>query len=207
MTIEVRALDPEGRRSVAVQQRRVDWTLSRPGGARIDVLTLLELPPGRYRIRSGVHSGLLAKSGSVYEDVVVPDFSRVPLSLSGVVLTAGVTSAAASEDAVTKLLPLLPTTAREFATSDRVSGFLRVYQSSRVQPKSATVSLSVRDVSDAVVFDALETIEAARFQQGNTADYKFELPLMRLRPGPHLLTIHVTLGNLTSERHVRFVVR
>ena len=83
----VAALDPAGRPR-KTKQLAVRLTL-RPGAeATCEVLSRLEVPPGRYRLRVGATSAARNKSGSVFCDVDVPDFSKQPLSLSGVIVSA-----------------------------------------------------------------------------------------------------------------------
>src|SRR5262249_17909633 len=50
------------------------------------VVTTVELPPGKYQLRVSAKSATLDKGGSVYDAVEVPDYSRTPLSVGGLVL-------------------------------------------------------------------------------------------------------------------------
>lgn len=45
------------------------------------------------------------------------------------------------------------------------------------------------------------------FTAGGSADYRPDLPLDRLLPGPHLFTFQATAGTRTSRRHVRVEVQ
>lgn len=172
-----------------------------------DVLTRLDLRPGRYQLRLAVQSSLFDKSGSVYYEVDVPDFAKEQLSLSGVVLSAagGVPSLPAG--ALHPLVPLDPTSQRTFGRADQVRAFFQVYQggSGRLQP--VTLSLRVTDDRDTVVTRSTESLTPDRFANDRGADYGFELPLSRLQPGRYLLTVEASRGGRSARRDVPFEVR
>ena len=119
LELMARAFTPDGdSRGVQRQNARV---VLRPGDndAEFDVLTRLDLKPGRYSVRMAAHSTASGKSGSVYTDVVIPDFAKDEVSLSGVVLNAAPGRAAAPRDALAALVPIVPTTLRVFDARDR----------------------------------------------------------------------------------------
>ncbi len=60
-------------------------------GGRYLVCATLPVSARRYQLRIGVQSAVAGTTGSVYQDVVVPDFRRRALSMSGVVLGLGTT--------------------------------------------------------------------------------------------------------------------
>lgn len=206
----VRAYDAD-RRERGVQAFRSDITL-RPASesekeAKFEVLARMDLKPGRYQLRLGVHSAALGKSGSLYHDVDVPDFAKEAVSLSGVVLTATppVTSASMARDKLATLLPVSPTTQREFL-AHQATAFVRVYQGGKASPAPVTVSVSIVDSRDVRVFGATETLGAERFGNARAADYRFELPFGRLKPGPHLLAVEVSRAGASARREVPFIL-
>jgi hypothetical protein len=148
-----------------------------------------------------------SKSGSVYCDLDVPDFARAPLSLSGVVLsvTPGVVSG--PKDRLAPLVPLVPTTMREFGRGDQVTAFLRVYQGGSGALAPVTLSIQIVNGQDTAVVKTSETLGADRFAKGRAADYFVEVPIARLSSGPHLLTVEANTGGKTARRDVRFEVR
>ena len=155
-----RAFSPEGdSRGVQRQNAKV---ILRPGDndAEFDVLSRLDLKPGRYSVRIAAHSGASGKSGSVYTDVVIPDFSKDEVSLSGVVLNAAPGRAAAPKDALAALMPIVPTTLRVFDVRDRVTSFLRIYQGGKKPLLTATLTVRIVDGADRQVFQATETFGA-----------------------------------------------
>ena len=172
------------------------------------MLTRLDLKPGRYSIRMAAHSAASGKSGSVYTDVVIPDFSKDEVSLSGVVLNAAPGRAAAPKDALAALVPIVPTTARDFDPRSRVTAFLRVYQGGKKPLVTATMNVRLVDAANREVFHRSEAIGAEHFTAGRSADHLLELPLADCAPGPHLLTFEVRLVNgVSARRDVRLSVR
>jgi hypothetical protein len=65
--------------------------------------------------------------------------------------------------------------------------------------------MTITTAGNEVVFDRPLRIGSDEFD-GRAHDYRFELPLARLQPGPHLLTLEVT-GPASLRRDVRFEVR
>jgi VWFA-related protein len=181
----------------------------RPGPddeVRYEVLTRLDLKPGSYQLRLGAVSASLGRSGSIYTDVDVPDFTKNPVSLSGVLISASPSIAAGPKDAFAALAPIVPTTQREFE-GHQSTAFLRVYQSKKIE----AVEMKVRaiDVNDAIVFEHADTIAADKFSAGDrAADYRFDLPIAKLKAGPYDLTFDAVLANgKFAHRDVQIFVR
>ncbi len=171
---------------------------------RYDVLSQIELPPGRYQLRLAVQSAALNKTGSVYYDVDVPDFQRDPLSLSGVVLSATPAPIAAPEGPLAPLLPVAPTTQRVFTPNSTVSAFCRIYQGGRGPLETVKLTMQIVDSTNTVVRRVVMPLEAAAFQKARAADYHLPLPLADLGAGQYLLTIEASAGSRTVRRDVRF---
>ena len=173
-----------------------------------DVLTKIALAPGRYEVRVAARRASDGLAGSVYVDVNVPNFSSDPLSISGIWLEASSFPNQIPRDALVSILPLAPTSSREFAATDNVVAFFRAYQggTSSLQP----VSLQVRlvDDKDSVLAHATGQIETRRFDSSTrAADHRFELPLRELKPGQYLLTFELELAGRRVSRDVVFIVR
>ena len=93
------------------------------GGLRANPRLTLE--PGRYQIRVGARDSN-GKVGTVFHDVVVPDFRKEPVMLSGLLLTAGSAENAMTaqpDPAAAKLLPGPATSRRRFARQRCADGF------------------------------------------------------------------------------------
>ena len=78
-------------------------------------------------MRVGVRSEHAGRTGSVYADVTVPDFSGAPLSLSGLVLdqrAAAAPTPVARASTITPVVGFTPSLRRDFVPSDEVWAYL-----------------------------------------------------------------------------------
>jgi hypothetical protein len=175
--------------------------------ARYEVLSRIRLVPGRYQLRLAASNTSRENTGSVFIDVDVPDFAKLPLSLSGVVLGSDTAPRSAPEDALVDVVPVVPTTGRTFTKSGEVTAFLRIYQGGKKSVAPVTLAIHIADAHDAVVFSSSETYDAASFGAERASDVRFALPLDRLAPGAHLLTFEATMGKEHAVRDVVFEVK
>jgi VWFA-related protein len=201
------AFDRNGR-SVNSEQQTVGITLPSHAADDVpfDVLSRLALKPGRYELRIALDEAA-GKSGSVYTFVDVPDFAERPVSLSGVVLSVAPSWPAAPSQGFPDLLPIVPTSRREFASTDHVSAFVRVYQRLKEAAQSADVRAQILDRNGRVVTTDATSLDAAQFARTRSADYRIRLPVDRLTAGEYLLTLNATRGGHTVDRRIRFRVR
>jgi len=175
---------------------------------RYDMFSRLTLAPGRYQIRYNVHSRLLDKSGSVYADIEVPDFTSSMLALSSLTLGSTPASGTARTDALAAILPIVPTSARDFAPSDHITSFVRVFQGGTPSPVPVSMGTQVLDIRDAVVFETASVLPAEDFDVGRSAGFTLDLPLDRLSHGPYLLSMTAKLpGGRSARRDLVFRVR
>ena len=63
--------------------QRVMLSPASEGSRFSETAVRLNVPPGRYEVRSAMRSTADNRAGSVYASVTVPNFAREPLSLSG----------------------------------------------------------------------------------------------------------------------------
>jgi VWFA-related protein len=204
----VGAYGPDGRR-IRAQQLNATVLLRAESGRTVqyEILSEMRLRAGRYQLRFAADSSLYGKRGSVYCDVDVPDFSKGELTASGLVLSSDPNVASAPRDAFAKLIPVVPTSRRNFwRTTDRVEAFLRLYQDPK-KGDAVTVKSSIRDSADRTVFETSEVVESVRFTKTREADYRLELPIEKLDAGPYLLTIEANTGQTSIRRDVRFVIQ
>ena len=199
--VEVRVFDGEGRVQVA---RRLH-TAAIPASANQprDLLSSIRLKPGRYNVRVSVHRAQERRSGSVYTDVMIPDFEKARLSVSGVAVLAKPAHAVTRADGYETVLPAPPTTLREFVRDTEASLFLRVHAGGGRPLDRATVTAAIVDELNANVFsktDALRLTPAG-------ADYRFTLPLDRLSPGKFVARLTITADGVPpQQRDVRFQI-
>jgi hypothetical protein len=200
------AFDSEWR-SRAAHRQSIELTL-RPGVSgefSYELLSRMSLDPGRYELRIATESG--GRAGSVFLDVDVPDFSKQELSASGILLDRKPNVPAIPPNTLQDLVPVTPTTTREFAVTDRVSAFLRIYHDGRQRTSPATVAMRIVDATDRTVIEESTAIAADRFGGDRAADHRWSLPLDRLSHGDYVLTGDVARDARRVQRHVRFSVR
>ena len=179
---------------------------ARSGGNEYEILTHVDLKPGPYELRFSAASSLLGVDGSVYLQVDVPEFAKLPVSLSGIVFTLPTDMPSVPKDALASLLPVVPTAQREFSRSDRLSVFARVYQGGKVPLASLPLHVRILDAHDHAVVDITETLGPDRFDRTRATDYRLALPFAQLPAGEYLLTMTTSLGKTTATRDVRFAV-
>jgi hypothetical protein len=190
------------------------------------VTSSINLPPGRYQLRvSAADSSGVA--GSVVRTLVVPDFYKSPLIMSGltVLSASGVLAPTAKvkDDPVFQLLMRPPTTAREFARDDQLLVFAELYENQQnAQPHKVGITTEVRAEGGRVVFNNSEERSSTELQGGDsppsarggraTGGYGFtsQIPLKDFAPG--LYVVHVegkrTDGNIPpAARDVQIRVR
>jgi hypothetical protein len=196
--------DPDGRAGAPVRET-VTVPLSPGDQLRHDLVREVSLPAGRHQLRFNVASSLLNRNGTVYVDVEVPDYARTALALSSIVLG---TEPPEMAPASSRRLPIVPTSARDFANGEAVSAFVRVQQGGPTAPAPVTLTTEILDASDQVRFTESYTIDGAAFAAERGAGYRLRLPLDRLQAGPHLLSLSARLANgRTARRDVLFRVR
>jgi hypothetical protein len=100
----------------------------------------------------------------------------------------------------------MPTTQRQFASGTQTSAFVRVYQGGRDALKPVTLRIRLRDSSNALVIDRLQSLEAAQFSQARAADVTIALPTARLAAGAYLLAMEAERDGKTSLRQLTFSV-
>ncbi len=206
----VRAFTPEGSpKSGRTQKINVAMHAAEMGADdEYDLLMTLPVKPGRYEIRAAVHNATLDRNGSVYADVVVPDFSKAPLSLTGVIVSAKPARVAAPYFATEAISPSVPTTRRVFRQADHVTAYLRAYQGKVDVFAPVQVEIRILDDHDNVISNETQTLAPDDFsKKARAADVNYTLPASNLAPGNYLLTFEASAGTNKARRDVRFSVR
>jgi VWFA-related protein len=177
------------------------------GEVKYEVLSRLDLKPGRYHLRMSAQSRAFGKSGSIYHDIEIPDFSKAPLALSGVVMSATPALTSGPRELIAPLLPVVPTTQREFV-GHQGAAFVRVYQGGKAPIAPVSIRARIVDRSGRVAFERPDAVLPDRFDRHRAADFNFALPIDRLSEGVYQLNFHATLGDgIAAAREVRFIVR
>jgi VWFA-related protein len=175
----------------------------RPGPVEVayEVLSQLDLKPGKYQLRVAARSAARERAGSVHYDLEVPDFTKRAVVLSGLVLSADPAPPMATPDRLGRLLPVVPTTLRRFTTSGRTEAFARVYRNDKASSPIALTSSVTRAEGGEAAFEATETLAADRFE-GRAADFRLELPVPRLAPGRYILAVEAKGPSGAAARRV-----
>lgn len=201
------AFSPDGQaRGTARQTARVALRAGLPDAAAYEILSRIDLAPGRYQLRLAAHSAMTGKTGSVYFDVDVPDFNRDPLQLADLILSVTPVTAAAPTDAAESLIPVIPTSRRAFAPNEAVLGFTRIYQGAGRQASAVGLTIRITDSAGRVITSSSQQVSGDTFV-ARQADCKFTVPVSTLAPGEYLLTVEVTQGTKPIVRHLRFSVQ
>jgi VWFA-related protein len=186
------------------QIARVTMLPTDTGMAQYEVLSRIDLKPGRYSLRIAAHNPAIDKSGSVFCDIDVPDFRKDGLWLATAALSLRPGLLSAPRGALSDLMPVVPTTIREFAADDEVGGFVHVVQGGKSTPVSVNLDIRITDTADRVVHRASDTLEASAFTNWRSAAYRFNVPVEHLAAGSFLLTIDARGGEHVSQRQIRF---
>jgi VWFA-related protein len=201
-----------GRDSVALTLRPQtrDTVLQR--GVRI--MRRLELAPGNYHLRIGAREAGSATLGTVTLDIEVPDFSKPPLVMSGLVITSAGASAvptARADDLLKDVLPAAPTTIREFARADEIATFVETYDNQTRTPHRVQIKTSVLSDTGTVVFTTTEERRSEEIgPAGGGYGHTAKIPLSTFAPGRYVLRVEAQslLSNGGSaSRELEFSVR
>ncbi len=157
----------------------------------IRVLNRMNLPPGNYKLRVAARDGS-GRLGSVFENLVVPDFSK-PLMLSGVVLTSTTASATPTpkaDDALRQLLPGPPGGLRAFPQMDTAAFYTEAYDNEAGAPHIVDLRATVTDDSGRTFFKTVETRSSAELRSGSgRVGFTARVPLSDLPVGSYTLTV------------------
>jgi VWFA-related protein len=184
---------------------------------RFRVVRKLQLPPGKYSMRVGAresNSGLL---GTVFFDFEAPDFSKGPLTMSGIAITSATAarvptaSADPSGNEFKDVLPGPPTAMREFPSNDQLAIFAEIYDNLGTAPHRVGITASVLADDGKVVFSRADERSSDELK-GSVGGYGYTgtIPLSGLAPGRYVLQLEAksTVGKEASvARDVEFRIR
>jgi hypothetical protein len=157
----------------------------------------IDIAPGHYELRVSAQSAKLAKGGSVYLDVEVPDFRAAPIVIGG--LGIGYADGArvpVAPKAGPAVLPFPPSLDRSFTPADT----LRVYFEASVRP-GAPRAVPVVEVLSAE--GRVLRTPTPSFAGGDPVRAEASIPLAGLASGAYVL--RATVGGVTRE--TGFVVK
>jgi hypothetical protein len=160
------------------------------------VLSALDVAPGRYQFRMAGRAVNSGTSGSVFYDLDIPQFSKQPLVISGIVLTsasAGLVPTAGSVPLLKDVLPGPPTATRVFYPMDRLALFAEIYDA-EATPHTLDVSTTLTAADGTVAYRAADERQTgARRGDGAGAAivHTIQIPLKDAAPGIYTLRLGV----------------
>jgi VWFA-related protein len=179
----------------------------RASGVRLSSRTTM--PAGRYQLRIGARNPVSGKTGTVFYDIVVPDFTKDPLMTSGLLVSSlpGPTSPdvlTPQRDPVSEKLLGAPTTSRRtFARAETLAWMAEIYDNSLPkQPKQIDVSARLIDEAGRDAFASRDLLAngeggAPKWQ---TFGYTGQIPLKDIAPGRYLLRIEAQDRSAASRQ-------
>ncbi len=177
------------------------------------LLNRLDLPPGRYQLRVAALDSAGGNVGSVLYDLDVPDFQKLPFSVSGLVLTSPSGAALPTvrpDDQLKAVMPGPPVAVRTFPSNDQIQLFTEVYDNAGATPHKVDITTTVTTDEGKVMFKTEETRDSSDLggQRGGYG-YTTEIPLKDLAPGRYVLKVEAKsrLGQTPpAAREVQFTV-
>ena len=176
----------------------------------------LQVPPGRYQLRVGVREGG-GRVGTVVYDLEAPDFSKAPLTMSGIAIASGSTSGMPTttpDPSVTEfkdVLPAPPTPTRDFPRNDTLAVFAEIYDNVGKTPHRVELTTTIlADDGHEVKKTSDERKSDELHGPGGGYGYATQIPLTGLTPGRYVLRIAArhTLGTGDPvSRDVEFRVK
>jgi VWFA-related protein len=215
LQISYRAVDAKGKyqggnnETVTLNLRPETKATVQQSGLRM--LSRIELPPGRYQLRVVADELNTKLVGSVLYDLDVPDFSKTPLSMSGIVLTSMSASRIPTvrpDEELRQLLPASPVGVRVFPPNDEIALFAEVYDNAAATAHKVDITTTVMTDEGKVVYKTDEARDSADLQ-GKSGGYGYttRVPLKDLAPGLYVLKVEARsrLGaGATTDRQVQF---
>lgn len=177
----------------------------------IRFLKRLNLPAGRYHLRVGVHDTATGAVGTVSHDLEVPDFTELPLAMSGLLVTskdAASTVTARGDVELQRFMNSPPVSLRAFRKTDDVAVVTEIYDRNGSTPHSVDIATTVKSRDGKVVFDQTDERSSAELRGAAGAYlHQARVPVANLPPGNYVLSIEVRsrLGQSVS-RHMPFDV-
>lgn len=191
-----------GRQTVSVVPRRLE--------ARVfeyEVVSRLDVDPGRYELRVAVEDTRLGRTGSVYSYVDVPDYRREAVAMSGLFITAEPAVPSVRDASLDALVRVVPTARRTFVSADHVTAFVRLYQGLARSMTAGYATVEILDAHDTSVYRQETRLVPSGYGASRAVDVSVDLPVDRLGPGRYLLRVEARHGNASARRAAVFSIR
>jgi VWFA-related protein len=183
----------------------------------IRVVRRLQVPPGRYSLRIGARDSNAGTVGSLVYALDAPDFSKAPLTMSGIAITSASASRIPTTNADPKvnefkdILPSAPTASREFPQGDTLAIFSEVYDNLGKTPHRVQMTASVLTDEGKTAFTTSDERRSEELQGASGGyGYTVQIPLAGIAPGRYVLRVDAkaTTGNEPAvSREVEFRIK
>jgi len=169
------------------------------------------LPPGRYQIRIGAHESTGTTVATVPVDVEVPDYTKVPFAMSGILLTSNASGVAVTANAEMQPKDALPTPVvvrRTFTRGETLTAYTEVYDNSSPMAHALNYAASVRGAADGrTALSLTDRIDVEAGRTVRTHGFRTPIPVGELDPGSYVLRIEASAGKETAVREIPFEVK
>jgi VWFA-related protein len=177
----------------------------------VRMMSRIEVPPGRYQIRVGAHESTGSGVATVPLDVEVPDYSKTPFAMSGVMISispdTGVAVTANAEMQPPNALPAPATVRRTFTRSETLTSYSEVYDNSSPMAHALNYVVNVRSADGRSVFETRDRRDVDAGKTARMHGFTTPVPLKDLQPGMYVLHVEATAPNQTAARDIPFEVR
>ena len=203
----------EGTRDVApMRLTQRTFELVRDNGFAI--MRRFDLPPGRYQFHVAARAANSRAVGGVKYDLDVPDFSKLPLSISGLALTSGAAARVPSpqpEKGFLEIVPEVPTTWREFPSGDTIKLFTHIYDTRTSTPHRVAVTTTVTGDDGRVAFSNADERRSEEISNKTSGFvHQLQIPLRGYAPGRYVLRLEARImleDGPVAARELEFTVR
>ncbi len=156
------------------------------------VQSRVSLPPGRYVLRVGARDVVGDRIGSVHCDLEIPDFGKLPLSMSGIVISSAETALAnpRPDKDLTSMLPGSPAVIRTFPQNDQLGVLVEIYDTKVATPHDIDIVTTVvgEDGHEAYRHEDKRSTAELQGMQGGFG-YLLKVPVANMAPGQYLLRV------------------
>jgi VWFA-related protein len=179
----------------------------------IRLLNRIDVPPGRYQLRLAAHDSGGGAVGSVLYDLEVPDFSKGPLVMSGIVLSsmsASLQPTARPDEQLKQVMPAPPVAMRSFPQGDELMLFSEIYDNAPNPVHGVDITTTITTDTGEVKFKTNEERSSADLG-GKPGGYGYvtKIPFKDLAPGAYVLKVEgkSRAGSAPAvSREVRFTI-
>jgi VWFA-related protein len=171
-------------------------------------MLVLDLPPGSYRLRIGVHETGAARTGSIHYDLDVPETSDDEAVMSGVFLTSRRDSQIplAAREEEKKRVPVIPSTRRRFTPDDELLAYAEAVEAREESAQTGlTIQALIRNAGGEVVAQFSES-DITKYPSPGRLVGEARIDLSTLQPGNYTLELQ-TLdrnGSLRTKQSTLF---